>query len=177
MHPLLVDKQFIQQSSWYTRFVNIHLWDKIYNTFKRNHVRISYSISLVKVNHLPTIPTRWPGTNVPATLASLNTRNCNFLLRIPFFQCSIDLSYSCQTWTKWHGPAIGYVNHKCFFKFSWHIWRVSRVFFVGHTYMYMYMIPSLKLTVRTGKWMVGRWVSIWEGLFSGAILVSGRVIT
>ena len=29
--------------------------------------------------------------------------------------------------------------------------------------------------VRTWKWMVGRWVSFWEGLFSGAILVSRRV--
>ena len=28
----------------------------------------------------------------------------------------------------------------------------------------------------TWKWMVGRWVSFWEGIFSGAMLVSGRVI-
>ena len=36
-------------------------------------------------------------------------------------------------------------------------------------------IHSLKLTVRTWKWMVGRWISFWDGLFSGAMLVSGRV--
>ena len=36
-------------------------------------------------------------------------------------------------------------------------------------------IPSLKLTARTWKWMVGRLVSFKEGLFSGAMLVSGRV--
>ena len=36
-------------------------------------------------------------------------------------------------------------------------------------------IPSLKLTVRTWKWMVGILVAFWNGLFSGAMLVSGRV--
>ena len=36
-------------------------------------------------------------------------------------------------------------------------------------------IPSLKLTY-PWKLMVGRWNSFWEGLFSGAMLVSGRVI-
>ena len=30
------------------------------------------------------------------------------------------------------------------------------------------VIPSLKLTVRTWKWMVGILVSFWDGLFSGA---------
>ena len=34
-------------------------------------------------------------------------------------------------------------------------------------------LPSLKLTVRPWKWMVGRWISFWEGSFSGAVL--GRV--
>ena len=37
-------------------------------------------------------------------------------------------------------------------------------------------LPSLKLTARTGKWMVGIPVSFWNGLFSGAaMLVSGSV--
>ena len=36
-------------------------------------------------------------------------------------------------------------------------------------------LPSLKLTARTWKWMVGRLVSFWSGLFSGAMLVLGRV--
>ena len=41
-------------------------------------------------------------------------------------------------------------------------------------------LPSLKLTNRPWKWMVGRWVSFWaSGLFSGAckLLVLGRVPT
>ncbi len=37
-------------------------------------------------------------------------------------------------------------------------------------------LPSLKLTARTCNTGVGRWVSFWEGLFSVAMLVSGRVI-
>ncbi len=36
-------------------------------------------------------------------------------------------------------------------------------------------LPSLKRTARTWKLVVGRWISFWNGLFSGAILVSGRV--
>ena len=36
-------------------------------------------------------------------------------------------------------------------------------------------LPSLKLTVRTWKWMVGILVSFWDGLFSGAMLVLGSV--
>ena len=36
-------------------------------------------------------------------------------------------------------------------------------------------IPSLKLTVRPWKWMVGILLSYWGGLVSGATLVSGRV--
>ena len=35
-------------------------------------------------------------------------------------------------------------------------------------------IPWLKLTVRTSKWMVGILASFWDGVFSGATLVSGR---
>ena len=35
--------------------------------------------------------------------------------------------------------------------------------------------PFLKLTARTWKWVVGILVSFWDGLFSGAMLVSGRV--
>ena len=35
--------------------------------------------------------------------------------------------------------------------------------------------PSLKLTVRTWKWMVGILDSFWDGPISGAMLVSGRV--
>ena len=39
-------------------------------------------------------------------------------------------------------------------------------------------IPSLKLTARTCKWMVGNLVSFWDALFWGAkMLVSGRVDT
>ena len=37
------------------------------------------------------------------------------------------------------------------------------------------VIPSLKLTARPYKWMVGILLSYWGGLFSGAMLVSGRV--
>ena len=36
-------------------------------------------------------------------------------------------------------------------------------------------IPSLKLTACPWKWMVGILVSFWDGLFSGAMLVSGSV--
>ena len=36
-------------------------------------------------------------------------------------------------------------------------------------------VPSLKLTNRTWKCMVGILLSYWDGLFSGAMLVSGRV--
>ena len=44
----------------------------------------------------------------------------------------------------------------------------------GNTHI---QIPSLKLTVRTWKWMVGILLSYWDGLFSGAnlLLVSGSV--
>ena len=38
-------------------------------------------------------------------------------------------------------------------------------------------IPSLKLTWPPKKWMVGILVSVWDGLFSGAMLVSGRVMS
>ena len=34
---------------------------------------------------------------------------------------------------------------------------------------------SLKLTACPGKWMVGILVSFWDGLFSGAVIVSGGV--
>ena len=38
------------------------------------------------------------------------------------------------------------------------------------------LLTSLKLTFSPPKkWMVGILVSFWEGLFSGAIFVSGRV--
>ena len=37
------------------------------------------------------------------------------------------------------------------------------------------VLPSLKLTVRPLKWMVGILLSYWEGIFSGAMFVSGRV--
>ena len=36
-------------------------------------------------------------------------------------------------------------------------------------------LPSLKLTVRPWKWMVGRLLSFWDGLFSRGMLVSGSV--
>ena len=36
-------------------------------------------------------------------------------------------------------------------------------------------LPSLKLTACTWKWMVGILVSFWDGVFSGAMLVSGSV--
>ena len=54
----------------------------------------------------------------------------------------------------------------------------STKFLPGQTYLRtwnLWVVPSLKLTVRTWKWMVGILVSFWEGLFSGAMLVSGRV--
>ena len=35
--------------------------------------------------------------------------------------------------------------------------------------------PSLKPKVCPQKWMVGILISFWDGLFSGAMLVSGRV--
>ena len=38
-------------------------------------------------------------------------------------------------------------------------------------------LPSLKLTARTWKWMVGRLPSFWDDLFSGAMVGSGRIIT
>ena len=38
-------------------------------------------------------------------------------------------------------------------------------------------LPSLKLTACTWKWMVGRLVSFWDGLFSGTMLVLGSVYT
>ena len=40
----------------------------------------------------------------------------------------------------------------------------------------MESLPSLKLTARTWKWMVGIPVSFWDGLFSGAMLVAGSVL-
>ena len=41
---------------------------------------------------------------------------------------------------------------------------------------FLLKLPSLKLTVRTWKCMVGILISFWDGLFSGAkMLVSGRV--
>ena len=36
-------------------------------------------------------------------------------------------------------------------------------------------VPSLKLTARTWKWLIGRLLSFWECPFSGAMLVLGRV--
>ena len=39
-----------------------------------------------------------------------------------------------------------------------------------------FSLPSLKLTVRTWKWMVGILVSFWDGLFSDAMLFSGGVM-
>ena len=38
------------------------------------------------------------------------------------------------------------------------------------------MLPSLKLTNRPWKLMVGRLLSFWDTIFSGAMLVSGRVV-
>ena len=38
-----------------------------------------------------------------------------------------------------------------------------------------WLIPSLKLTARTWKWMVGIPVSFWDGLFSGVMSVLGSV--
>ena len=36
-------------------------------------------------------------------------------------------------------------------------------------------LPPGSLTARPWKWMVGRWVSFWDSLFSGAMLNFGRV--
>ena len=40
----------------------------------------------------------------------------------------------------------------------------------------VYTKPSLKLTARPGKSIVGRYVSFWDGAFSDAVLVSESVI-
>ena len=44
-----------------------------------------------------------------------------------------------------------------------------------HPSKWEFDLPSLKLTVRTWKWMVGIPVSFRDGRFSGAMLVSGSV--
>ena len=41
---------------------------------------------------------------------------------------------------------------------------------------FRYQVPSLKLTARTWNTGVGRWVSFWEGLLTGAMLVLGGYI-
>ena len=51
------------------------------------------------------------------------------------------------------------------------IWEVPFPY-IGHD-PFFGLKPSLKLAVRTCEWMVG--ILVWDGLFSGAMLVSGRV--
>ncbi len=61
--------------------------------------------------------------------------------------------------------------HPCFillYEQGWHPEGTQR------TKRYL-VLHSQKLTARTCKWMVGILLSYWGGLFSGAILVSGRV--
>ena len=49
--------------------------------------------------------------------------------------------------------------------------------FKGDGYVsFMKGIPSLKLTVRPWKWMVGILLSFWDGRCWGTMLVSGRVL-
>ena len=40
---------------------------------------------------------------------------------------------------------------------------------------YIYIYTLLETNMAPGKWMVGMLVSFWDSLFSGAMLVSGRV--
>ena len=40
-----------------------------------------------------------------------------------------------------------------------------------------YDVPSLKLTFSHLKWMVGRLISFWDAILSGAVLVLGRVFS
>ena len=57
---------------------------------------------------------------------------------------------------------------------SWGRWLTLPALWVSATFSGAFAvklqecIPSLKLTVRTWKWMVGILVSFWDGLFSGA---------
>ena len=58
---------------------------------------------------------------------------------------------------------------------SCHLRIVSAGSWINRNQVAKKYIPSLKLTARTWKWMVGILLSYWEGLFSRAMLVSGRV--
>ena len=69
-----------------------------------------------------------------------------------------DVVYSLGTSEK-----LGSLNHRC-------IKVVSMI-------QVLYLFPSLKLTCCTWKWMFGILVSLWNCLFSEAMLVSGRVLT
>ena len=71
-------------------------------------------------------------------------------------------------WVNYYKGATTH-NHSCFLMMtyffshhhgSWEEWEDGCI----------WLVPSLKLTNRTWKWMVGRLVSLWDGLFSGAML-------
>ena len=48
-------------------------------------------------------------------------------------------------------------------------------FYSLHPFERSKLITPLKSNMDTQKWMVGILVSFWDGLFSGTVLVSGRV--
>ena len=58
-------------------------------------------------------------------------------------------------------------------------WRLAVILGLAlkdrHTRATSSKLPSLKLTASPSKWMVGILVPFWDGLLSGAMLVSGRV--
>ena len=70
------------------------------------------------------------------------------------------------------------VSGMCSFKLQFEMCMTSdmQLFSTNkHPSKWEFDLPSLKLTVRTWKWMVGIPVSFRDGQFSGAMLVSGSV--
>ena len=60
-------------------------------------------------------------------------------------------------------------------------WELTYPFWKGGLKMFFLfrlsdMLPSLKLTNRPWKLLVGRLLSFWDTIFSGAMLVSGRIV-
>ena len=87
---------------------------------------------------------------------------------------------SSRFWT----PRAPVLSWMCFFSwvvvilfdpfYHWCLMMLGGIHGTSHLwsqYLYKIGIPSLKLTVRTWKRMVGRWVSFWDGFH--AVLVSG----
>ncbi len=84
-----------------------------------------------------------------------------FLVQHPYFT---NLNFPFQNATKIWGAQVGSWGREL-------IW--PNIMYTRK--LFEQKIPSLKLTARPWKWMVGILVSFWDGLFSGAMLVSGRV--